>query len=117
VPLNSRRFELGLWITCMPNCFMTSTSLSSTQTQCAPLNRWPRICSNPGPTLDELLRHIMHIAEIGGEDSIGIGPDLMENWDETVFIAATQRATRSTASRRGAAYSRTSSCQIWPKPC
>jgi membrane dipeptidase len=53
----------------------------------------PFISSKPGPTLDDLLGHIMHIGEIGGEGCIGIGPDLMENWDETVFTAATERAS------------------------
>jgi membrane dipeptidase len=45
------------------------------------------------PTFDQLCRHIQHIAEIGGEDCVGIGPDLMENWDETVFTGAIDRAS------------------------
>lgn len=37
------------------------------------------------PTLDDVLCHIAHIAEVGGAGCIAIGPDLMENWDEAVF--------------------------------
>ena len=51
------------------------------------------ISSKPNPTLDSLLRHIAHIAEIGGPDCIGIGPDLMENWDPTVFTAVAERSS------------------------
>ena len=32
------------------------------------------------PTLDDLLRHIAHIADVGGPDCIGIGPDLLETY-------------------------------------
>ncbi|MGE0769511.1 MAG: dipeptidase [Hyphomicrobiaceae bacterium] len=53
----------------------------------------PFISSNPVPTFDDLLRHIMHIGEVGGEDCIGIGPDFMENWDETIFKGAIERAS------------------------
>jgi membrane dipeptidase len=52
------------------------------------------ISTDPKPTLDQLLRHIAHIAEIGGTDCIGIGPDLMENWDPTVFTAVSARSSR-----------------------
>ncbi len=52
----------------------------------------PLVSSKPDPTLDDVLRHIAHMAEVGGPDCIGIGPDLMENWDETVFTAVSERA-------------------------
>lgn len=42
-------------------------------------------------SLDDVLRHIAHIAEVGGVDCIGIGPDLMENWDPTIFLGAFDR--------------------------
>ena len=51
------------------------------------------ISDKPGPTLDDLLRHIAHIAGVGGTDCIGIGPDLMENWDESVFTTVSERST------------------------
>jgi membrane dipeptidase len=51
------------------------------------------ISSNPNPTLDVLARHIAHIAEIGGPDCIGIGPDLMENWDPTIFTTVAERSS------------------------
>jgi membrane dipeptidase len=51
------------------------------------------ISSEPDPTLDDLLRHIAHIAEIGGTDCIGIGPDLMENWDPSIFTTVTERSS------------------------
>lgn len=53
----------------------------------------PFISMKPNPTLDDLLRHIAHIADVGGPDCIGIGPDLMENWDASVFTTATERAS------------------------
>lgn len=51
------------------------------------------ISPNPEPKLDDLLRHICHIAEVGGPDCIGIGPDLMENWDASIFTAPTARSS------------------------
>ena len=51
------------------------------------------ISPDPDPTLDDLLRHIAHIAEIGGPDCIGIGPDLMENWDASMFTTVTDRSS------------------------
>jgi membrane dipeptidase len=47
----------------------------------------------PNPTLDDVLRHIAHIAEIGGVDCIGIGPDLMENWDSKIFESVYERSS------------------------
>ena len=44
------------------------------------------------PTLDDVLRHIAHIAEVGGAACIAIGPDLMENWDEAVFHSVLARS-------------------------
>ena len=52
------------------------------------------ISTDARPTFDQLLRHIAHIAEIGGVDCIGIGPDFMENWDPTVFTAVSARSSR-----------------------
>jgi membrane dipeptidase len=51
------------------------------------------ISTNPDPTLEDLLRHIAHIADVGGPDCIGIGPDLMENWDASVFTTPTERSS------------------------
>jgi membrane dipeptidase len=51
------------------------------------------ISSEPLPTLDHLLRHIAHIAEVGGPDCIGIGPDLMENWDASMFTTVSERSS------------------------
>jgi membrane dipeptidase len=53
----------------------------------------PLITVNPDPTLQDLLRHIAHIADVGGPDCIGIGPDLMENWDTSVFTTTTERSS------------------------
>jgi membrane dipeptidase len=52
------------------------------------------VSTDPEPTLKHLLRHIAHIAEIGGTDCIGIGPDLMENWDPSIFTTVTERSSR-----------------------
>lgn len=46
----------------------------------------------PKPPLSELLRHIVHIAEVGGIDCVGLGPDLMENWQECLFRSVTESA-------------------------
>jgi membrane dipeptidase len=51
------------------------------------------ISSKPDPALDDLLRHIAHIADIGGPDCIGIGPDLMENWDPSMFTTVSERSS------------------------
>jgi membrane dipeptidase len=51
------------------------------------------ISDKPDPTLDDLLRHIAHIADVGGPDCIGIGPDLMENWEESIFTTVSERST------------------------
>jgi membrane dipeptidase len=51
------------------------------------------ISTKPDPTLEDLLRHIAHIADVGGPDCIGIGPDLMENWDASLFTSATERSS------------------------
>ena len=36
---------------------------------------------------------ITGIADVGGPDCIGIGPDLMENWDASVFTTTTERSS------------------------
>jgi membrane dipeptidase len=51
------------------------------------------ISDKPDPTLDDLLRHIAHIVDVGGPDCIGIGPDLMENWEESIFTTVSERST------------------------
>ena len=48
------------------------------------------VSSSLHPTLDDLLKHIIHIAEVGGIECVGIGPDLMENWEEGLFKLVTQ---------------------------
>lgn len=45
------------------------------------------VTDQPEVTLEHVLEHISHVAEIGGVDCIGIGPDLMENWDPVPFRA------------------------------
>lgn len=44
-------------------------------------------------TVVDLVRHIRHIANVGGMDCVGIGPDLMENWQEDLFRKVTEGAT------------------------
>lgn len=51
------------------------------------------VSEKPTVTFDDLLRHILHVAEIGGVDCIGIGPDLMENWDPEPFKSVSARST------------------------
>lgn len=49
------------------------------------------VTENSDVTLDDLLRQISHVAEIGGIDCVGIGPDLMENWDPAPFKSVFER--------------------------
>jgi membrane dipeptidase len=51
------------------------------------------IGEDPVPSFESMMRHVMHIAEIGGPDCIAIGPDLMENWDETIVVSAIERSS------------------------
>lgn len=46
------------------------------------------------PTLDDLLKHVVHIAEIGGVECVGLGPDLMEEWQEGNHKAVTEGAAK-----------------------
>jgi membrane dipeptidase len=43
-------------------------------------------------TVSDIVRHIRHIANVGGIDCVGIGPDLMENWQEDLFRKVTEGA-------------------------
>ena len=52
--------------------------------------------------LDDLLRQIAHIAEVGGVDCVGIGPDLMEDWEPSIVENAYER----TRTINGLAYGR-----------
>ncbi len=51
------------------------------------------ISDQPNPTLEDLLRHLDHMVRVGGVDCIGIGPDLMENWDPTIFTTVSARSS------------------------
>lgn len=51
----------------------------------------------PKPTIDNLLRHIAHIVDVGGIDCVGIGPDMMENWQQEYFRLATEEAPEFTS--------------------
>jgi membrane dipeptidase len=47
----------------------------------------------PSPTLDDVLKHIAYIAELEGTDCIGIGPDVMENWDPNIVNYVSERSS------------------------
>jgi membrane dipeptidase len=51
------------------------------------------VSEHPHPKLDDVLTQIAHLAEVGGVDCISIGPDLMENWDSSVFTNVYDRST------------------------
>jgi membrane dipeptidase len=51
------------------------------------------ISESPKPTLDDLLPHLEHMIQIGGIDCIAIGPDLMENWDPSIFTTVSARSS------------------------
>lgn len=44
-------------------------------------------------TLDDVLRQIAHMAEIGGPDCIAIGPDLMEDWWSPIVENTWEKST------------------------
>ncbi|MBX3579418.1 MAG: dipeptidase [Rhizobiaceae bacterium] len=44
-------------------------------------------------TLDDVLRQIAHIAEVGGPECIGIGPDLMEDWWSPIVENTWEKST------------------------
>jgi len=48
----------------------------------------------PEPSIDDLLKHIVHMVEVGGIDCVGIGPDIMENWRHEYFRLATEEAPK-----------------------
>ncbi len=45
-------------------------------------------------TVNDILRHIAHIVDVGGVDCVGIGPDLMERWPREAFKAVTEGALK-----------------------
>lgn len=51
------------------------------------------VSDKPNPTADDVLRHIAYIAELAGVDCIGIGPDVMENWDANIVNHVSERST------------------------
>jgi membrane dipeptidase len=51
------------------------------------------VSDKPDPTLDDILRHVAYIAEKAGTDCIGVGPDIMENWDDNLVNYISERAT------------------------
>jgi membrane dipeptidase len=51
------------------------------------------VSKEPNPTIDDILRHIAHIARIGGTGCIAIGPDVMENWEASIFTTVTERSS------------------------
>jgi membrane dipeptidase len=44
-------------------------------------------------TVDDMVRHVGHIIDVGGVDCVGIGPDLMENWQEDIYRKVTEGAS------------------------
>jgi membrane dipeptidase len=51
------------------------------------------VSDKPNPTIDDVLRHIAYVAELGGVDCIGIGPDVMENWDPNIVDHVSERSS------------------------
>lgn len=49
------------------------------------------------PTIDNFLRHITHIVDVGGIDCVGIGPDMMENWQYEYFRLAKEESPKFTS--------------------
>jgi membrane dipeptidase len=51
------------------------------------------VSDQPNPTIEDVLRHIAYVAELGGVDCIGIGPDVMENWDPNIVNYVSERSS------------------------
>lgn len=51
------------------------------------------VSDSPNSTLDHVLKHIAYVAELGGVDCVGIGPDIMENWDPHIVDYVTERSS------------------------
>jgi membrane dipeptidase len=51
------------------------------------------VSDQPNPTLDHVLKHIAYVAELGGVDCVGVGPDIMENWDPHIVDYVSERSS------------------------
>ena len=51
------------------------------------------VSDKPGPTVDDVLRHLAYIADMVGTDHIGVGPDVMENWDPNIVNYMSERSS------------------------
>ena len=46
----------------------------------------------PRPSFEQLMQHIDRLVELGGIDCIGIGPDILENWDPAIYTTVSERS-------------------------
>lgn len=46
----------------------------------------------PRPSFEQLLQHIDRLVELGGIDCVGIGPDILENWDPAIYTTVSERS-------------------------
>lgn len=51
------------------------------------------VSDKPGATVEDVLRHIAYIADLVGTDHIGVGPDVMENWDPNIVNYMSERSS------------------------
>jgi len=49
------------------------------------------VSDKPNATIDLVLKHIAYVAELGGVDCVGVGPDIMENWDPHIVDYVSER--------------------------
>jgi membrane dipeptidase len=49
------------------------------------------VSDKPNATLEQVLKHIAYVAELGGVDCVGVGPDIMENWDPHIVDYVSER--------------------------
>lgn len=46
----------------------------------------------PHPSFDLLMRHIARMVELGGIDCVGLGPDVLENWEPEMYTKVSERS-------------------------
>ncbi len=46
----------------------------------------------PQPSFEQIMQHIDRLVELGGIDCVGLGPDILENWDSEMYTKVSERS-------------------------
>lgn len=49
------------------------------------INVLPTFIDPDNPTLDRVIDHVEHVAEVAGVDHVGLGPDFLKEWTDAVY--------------------------------